>query len=71
MVPTQAVIPSARNKQVIVLRKDVAEFVTVETGVRDSVFIQIVSGIKAGDTIVTTGLMVVRPNSKVKVMRVK
>lgn len=71
MVPTQAVIPSARNKQVIVLRKDVAEFVTVETGIRDSVFVQIVSGIKAGDTIVTSGLMVVRPNSKVKVMRVK
>lgn len=71
MVPTQAVIPNARNKQVIVLRKDVAEFVTVETGVRDSVFVQIVSGVKAGDTIVTSGLMVVRPNSKVKVMRVK
>jgi membrane fusion protein (multidrug efflux system) len=71
MVPTQAVIPSARNKQVIVLRKDVAQFVTVETGVRDSVFVQIVNGIKAGDTIITSGLMVVRPNSKVKVMRMK
>jgi membrane fusion protein (multidrug efflux system) len=71
MVPTQAVIPSARNKQVIVLRKDVAQFVTVETGVRDSVFVQIVNGIKAGDTIITSWLMVVRPNSKVKVMRMK
>jgi membrane fusion protein (multidrug efflux system) len=71
MVPTQAVIPSARNKQVLVLRKDVAQFVTVETGVRDSVFVQIVNGIKAGDTIITSGLMVVRPNSKVKEMRMK
>jgi membrane fusion protein (multidrug efflux system) len=43
------------------------EFVEVETGLRDSVFIQITSGLKQGDTVVTTGLMAIRPNSKVKI----
>ncbi len=70
MVPTQALIPTARNKQVIVLKKDSAVFIVVETGIRDSAFVQVVSGIKAGDTIITSGLMVIRPNAKVKVVRV-
>ena len=70
LVPTQALISTARNKQVAVLKKDSVVFNVVETGVRDSVFVQVTSGLKAGDTIVTTGLMVLKPNSKVKVVRV-
>ncbi|HEU5293146.1 MAG TPA: efflux RND transporter periplasmic adaptor subunit [Cyclobacteriaceae bacterium] len=70
LVPTQSVIPNARNKQVILLKKDSAVFTVVETGLRDSAFVQIVSGLKAGDTVITTGLMVIRPNAKVKVSQV-
>jgi len=70
LIPTQAVIPTARNKQVIVLRKDSATFTVVETGVRDSAFIQILQGVQVGDTVITTGLMAIRPNSKVKVTKV-
>jgi membrane fusion protein (multidrug efflux system) len=70
LVPTQALISTARNKQVAVLKKDSVVFNVVETGARDSVFIEVTSGLKAGDTIVTTGLMVLKPNSKVKVVRV-
>ncbi len=66
MVPTQSVIPQARSKQIILLRKDSARFLTVETGIRDSVFVQIVSGVKAGDTIITSGLMAFRPNAESK-----
>lgn len=70
MLPTQAVIPQARNKRVILLRKDSAVFQIVETGMRDSSFVQILSGIKPGDTVITTGLMAVRPGSKLKVTAV-
>lgn len=70
LVPTQAVIPTARNKQVILLRKDSAVFTNVETGIRDSAFVQIVSGLHSGDTVITSGIMVLRPNAKVKVVRV-
>jgi membrane fusion protein (multidrug efflux system) len=70
LVPTQSVIPTARNKQVIVVRRDSAMYSVVETGIRDSVFVQITSGVKPGDTVVTTGLMAIRPNSKLKVTRV-
>jgi membrane fusion protein (multidrug efflux system) len=67
LVPTQAVIPGARNKQVILLRGDSAVFAVVETGLRDSAFVQITQGVKIGDTVITTGLMAIRPNAKIKV----
>jgi membrane fusion protein (multidrug efflux system) len=70
LIPTQAVIPAARNKQVILYRKDRALYTVVETGIRDSVFVQIISGLKVGDTVVTTGLMAIRPNAKIKVTHV-
>lgn len=69
MVPTQAVIPLARSKQIILLRKDSVQFLTVETGIRDSVFVQIVRGIKVGDTVITSGLMAIRPKGKVKITK--
>lgn len=70
LVPTQSVIPTARNKQVIVVRRDSVLYAVVETGIRDSAFVQITSGVKLGDTVVTTGLMAIRPDSKVKIARV-
>lgn len=70
MVPTQVIIPKARNKQVIVLRNDSVAFAIVETGIRDSSFVQITRGLHVGDTIITTGLMAIRPNSKVKISKV-
>lgn len=70
LVPTQSVIPQARTKQVMVLRNDTARFADVETGIRDSVFVQITSGISSGDTVITTGLMAIKPNTKVKIGKV-
>ena len=70
MVPTQAVIPQARNKQVIIYKNDSIQFKIVETGIRDSAFVQITSGLQAGDTVIITGMMAIRPNGKVKLGKV-
>ncbi len=70
MVPTQAVIPQTRGKQIVVLRKGTAVFQNVETGYRDSANVEIITGLMDGDTILTSGLLVVKPQQKVKV-RVK
>ena len=70
LVPSQAVIPTIRNKQVIRLRKDSAQFVVVETGIRDSAYVQIINGLTEGDTVITTGLMAIRPNAKLKITKV-
>jgi membrane fusion protein (multidrug efflux system) len=70
LVPSQAIIPTAKNKQLIVLRRDSVIFTVVETGIRDSAFVQVLNGIQVGDTVITTGLMAIRPNSKVRVTKV-
>jgi len=69
LVPSQAIIPAARNKQVILFKGDSAAYTVVETGIRDSAFVQVTRGIKEGDTVVTTGLMAIRPNAKIKIAR--
>lgn len=66
MIPSNAIIPQARNKQVAVYRGGEASMETVTTGIRDSSRIQIVTGLKTGDTIITTGLLFVKPGSKIK-----
>ena len=70
MIPTQAIIPGARNKQVIIAKRDTAFFAVVKTGVRDSTYVEITEGLKKGDTVVTTGIMVVRPKAKIKITKV-
>jgi membrane fusion protein, multidrug efflux system len=70
MVPTQAIIPDAQNKKVIVSRAGIASFEVVTTGVRQVTDIEIVSGIQAGDTIVTTGVQFIRPGSVLKFAKV-
>lgn len=70
LIPTECVIPETRGKKVIVNRGGIAEFVSVETGIRNENQIQILSGISAGDTVITTGLMFVKPKAEIKLTKV-
>lgn len=70
VIPTQAIIPQARDKKVIVFRGGQPNFTTVTTGIRDSTFVQILDGLKEGDTIVTTGLLAIRPDSRISLTKV-
>ena len=71
MIPTQSIIPVARGKQIVVLNAGQIEFRNIRTGVRDSARVQVVEGLSNGDTLITTGLMFLRPDSKVKVTRLQ
>jgi membrane fusion protein (multidrug efflux system) len=70
MVPTQAVIPQERNKQLIIAKNGKAKFVTVTTGVRQASTVEVLDGISAGDTIVTTGLLFLKPGTDLKFSKV-
>lgn len=67
MVPTQAVIPVLKGQTVLVRRNGAAIAVPVKTGIRTSTAVQITSGIAAGDTVITTGIMQLRPGMPVNV----
>lgn len=70
MIPSQAVIPKARNKEVIVYRGGIANIEKVTTGIRDSSMVEITSGLKAGDTVLITGLLTTKQGSKVIINKV-
>lgn len=70
LVPTQAVLPQARGKKVILYKGGTAIFADVTTGIRDSARIQILDGLKAGDTVVVTGLLSVRPEAKIQINKI-
>lgn len=65
MVPTQSVMPQTRGKRVIVVRRGMAVFQNVETGYRDSASVEILSGLMIGDTLLTSGLLVVKAYQKI------
>ncbi|HMX40221.1 MAG TPA: efflux RND transporter periplasmic adaptor subunit [Saprospiraceae bacterium] len=66
MVPSQAIIPQARDKKLIVSRNGKAAFVVVKTGVRQSGMVEITEGIQAGDTVAVTGVLFLRPDAPLK-----
>jgi len=71
MVPTNCIIPDALSNQVVVVRKNRATFVNVETGLRNASLVELTSGINPGDSIIVSGMLFVRPKAVVKVRRVK
>jgi membrane fusion protein, multidrug efflux system len=70
MIPTQAIIPQAKDKKVIVSRNGVATMEVVTTGVRNAAMIEITSGLKTGDTVLVTGLLTTKPGAVVKINKV-
>ncbi len=71
LIPTQAVIPQEKVKRVIVASKGKAKFVSVKTGIRKSSRIEVIGGINPGDTIITTGLLFLKPGAILNYSTVK
>jgi len=71
MVPTNCIIQSDINNQLILVKNGKANFVDVQTGVRDSANVEITSGVNPGDTVVVTGVLFARDKNPVKVRSVK
>jgi membrane fusion protein (multidrug efflux system) len=71
MIPTQCIIPSARAKQVVIYRNGVPAFTNVTTGIRSAENVQVTSGLQPGDTVITTGLLFIRKDSKLKLSKVQ
>lgn len=71
MIPTEAIIPVLKGKQVFVYRDGKAEPMKVESGMRNDSTLQITSGLSENDTVITTGMMSLKPGVAVKLTSVK
>lgn len=67
LVPNEAIIPVLKGKTVFVSQNGKAKQVPVESGTRTAERIVITSGLKAGDTVLTTGSMALKDDVPVKV----
>lgn len=67
LVPTQAIVPVQQGKKVFVAKNGKAREVPVETATRTEKDILVITGLRAGDTVLTTGVMTLKPDSPVKV----
>jgi membrane fusion protein (multidrug efflux system) len=70
MVPTECVIPDLKSSKVFVVHKGVATPKMVKTDLRTDTKIQIVSGLKAGDSVIISGIIQLRPKSPLKIIKV-
>ncbi|RRB13550.1 efflux RND transporter periplasmic adaptor subunit [Larkinella knui] len=70
VVPTQSVIPQTRGSQVVVIENGKAVFKDVKIGLRNASVVEVTQGLQQGDTVATTGLIFLRPDSPVKITKV-
>ncbi|MEO6303611.1 MAG: efflux RND transporter periplasmic adaptor subunit, partial [Bacteroidia bacterium] len=69
MIPTQAVIPTLKGQKVIISKNGIATEVMVTIGVRTDEKIQVLDGLNSGDTVITTGLLSLKKDSKLKLLK--
>lgn len=67
LVPTESLIPIQNGKKIFVIDNGKAKEVEVETGARTDKDVRVLSGIKVGDTILTSGVMSLKNGAPVKV----
>lgn len=67
VIPTEALIPEIKGQRVFVAHNGIAKAVTVETGIRTERTLQIIEGLRIGDTVITTGLLQIRSGSPINV----
>lgn len=70
MVPTEAVIPDIKGSNVFLAKHGVAVQKAIKTDTRTESKIQVVDGLKAGDSLIVSGIIQMRPKVAIKVVKV-
>jgi membrane fusion protein, multidrug efflux system len=71
LVPTEAVIPDQGGKKVYIMDAGKAKEAKIETGIRTENSLEVLSGLKAGDTLITTGILQLRQGLEVEIQKIK
>jgi len=67
LVPTEAIIPIQNGKKVFISDKGLAKEVIIETSTRTEKEILVTGGLKAGDTVITSGIMSLKTGAPLKI----
>ncbi len=66
MIPAQALIPELKGHRVFLYKDGKALSQPVEIGIRTDESVEITSGVQAGDTLITSGILQLRPGMAVR-----
>ena len=66
-VPSIAIVPELGGKKVFVVEGGIAQPRPVETGIRTSELVEVTSGLAAGEKVITSGLLQIKPGARVEV----
>ncbi|HEY5690031.1 MAG TPA: efflux RND transporter periplasmic adaptor subunit [Cyclobacteriaceae bacterium] len=69
LVPTEAVIPELNGHKVFISNNGKAKEVSVQTGIRSNLNLEIISGLKAQDTLITTGILQLRDGLAIQITK--
>jgi len=67
LIPSQSIVPELKGQKVFILKNGLVTQRSVETGIRTDTEVQILSGVSAGDSVITTGILQIRPGMPVQV----
>jgi membrane fusion protein, multidrug efflux system len=67
LIPTVSIVPELKGQKVYLYKSGIVVPQNVELGTREETRVQIVSGLSLGDTVITSGILQIRPNSKVNI----
>jgi membrane fusion protein (multidrug efflux system) len=70
MIPSGAITPQGRKKLIFLYKGGKALLSEITIGVRDSSNVEATTGLNNGDTVITTGLLFLKPGSDVKLTKV-
>ncbi len=70
MVPTECVVPDLKSSKVYVYHNGLAQPRSVKTDIRTDTKVQIIDGLKAGDSVVVSGIIQMRPKVPLKIVKV-
>ena len=70
MIPTEAIIPEQKGNKVFIVQHGKAIPVKVKLGNRGDKNVEVLSGLSIGDTLITTGIMQVKPDGEVDIREV-
>ena len=70
LIPTNVIVPQGRKKMVYLFKGGKSMPVDITTGVRDSTNIQVLMGLNVGDTVITSGLLFLKPGGDVIISKV-
>ncbi|MDD5507804.1 MAG: efflux RND transporter periplasmic adaptor subunit [Bacteroidales bacterium] len=67
-IPSQCLIPVLKGYQVFMQKDGYVQALPVKTGIRNNESVQILEGLSAGDTVVMTNLLRLRPGARVQIV---